>query len=123
PSGVKMLPPMLASVLITAVVVNGALALFCCATTASVAVSYMVKPAMKRDPSGDIEMTELCPEVVRLRRITPEATSYTKMYVLALVGVMTPTMKEPSGVRINLPVNVVVGRVSPWAGAGVRVVV
>src|SRR5437868_7748023 len=89
---------------------KGALALFCCATTANVAVSYIVKPAMKREPSGAMEITELCPEVVRLRKITPDATSYTKIYVLALVGVTTPTMKLPSGVRISLPEKVVVGR-------------
>ncbi len=79
PSGEKMLPPTFCVVLTAEVNVNGALALFCCATTASVAVSYMVKPAMKREPSGAIEITVLCPAVVRLRRITPDATSYTKM--------------------------------------------
>ena len=42
---------------------------------ASVAVSNMVKPAMKRAPSADIESTLDAPETVRLRRITPEATS------------------------------------------------
>src|ERR1035438_9332355 len=75
PSGEKMLPPTFCVVFTADVKVNGALALFCCATTASVAVSYMVNPAMKREPSGAIEITVLCPAVVRLRRITPEATS------------------------------------------------
>ena len=47
---------------------------------------------MNREPSGDIESTLDCPDDVRFRRITPEATSYTKMYVVAFVGVITPTM-------------------------------
>ena len=59
--------------------VNGALALFCCAITASVAVSYIARPAMKREPSGDIDSTDEAPATVRLRSTTPEATSYTKM--------------------------------------------
>ena len=75
PSGEKTLPPMFCTVLNALEKVNGALALFCCATTARVAVSYIVNPVMKRDPSGDIESTEDAPETVRLRRITPEATS------------------------------------------------
>src|SRR5450432_2472609 len=75
PSGEKTLPPTFCAVLNAVLNVNGALALFCCATTASVAVSYMVKPVMKRDPSGDIESTEDAPATVRLRRITPDATS------------------------------------------------
>ena len=58
---------------------NGALAMFCCAITDSVLVSYMVNPAMKRDPSGAIERTVDCPATVRLRKITPDATSYTNM--------------------------------------------
>ena len=70
-----MLPPTFCVVLMAEEKKKGALALFCCATTASVAVSYIVKPAMKREPSGAIEITELCPAVVRLRKITPEATS------------------------------------------------
>ena len=123
PSGEKMLPPTFCVVLMAEVKVNGALALFCCAITASVAVSYMVNPAMKREPSGAIEITVLCPAVVRLRRITPEATSYTKMYVLAAVGVITPTMNVPSGVRSSLPGKVVVGRPVAWAGSGASVVV
>src|SRR5436305_7443514 len=75
PSGEKTLPPTFCAVLNALVNVNGAFALFCCATTPSVAVSYIVNPVMKRDPSGDIESTEEAPETVRLRRITPEATS------------------------------------------------
>ena len=79
PSGLKTLPPTFCAVLKAPVKVKGALALFCCAMTASVLVSYIAIPAMKRDPSGAIAITELCPEVVRFRRITPEATSYTKI--------------------------------------------
>ena len=45
------------------------------------------------------------------------------MYVLALVGVITPTMKLPSGVRSSLPGKVVVGRPVGCAGSGARVVV
>src|SRR5450759_1637712 len=45
------------------------------------------------------------------------------MYVLALVGVITPTMKLPSGVRSSFPGKVVVGRPVGWAGSGARVVV
>src|ERR1035437_269204 len=71
PSGEKMLPPTFCVVLMADVKVNGALALFCCATTARVAVSYMVNPAMKREPSGAIEITELCPAVVRVWRKKP----------------------------------------------------
>src|ERR1017187_1277555 len=59
PSGEKTLPPTFCVVLTAEVKVNGALALFCCATTARVAVSYMVNPAMKREPSGAIEITVL----------------------------------------------------------------
>ena len=58
---------------------NGALAIFCCPITASVAISYIVKPAMNREPSGAMDSTVDCPATVRLRRITPEATSYTNM--------------------------------------------
>ena len=75
PSGVKALPPTFWAVLNTAVVWKPALALFIWEITASVAVSYMARPAMKRDPSGDIESTLDCPDAVRLRRITPEAAS------------------------------------------------
>ena len=64
PSAEKMLPPTFCVVLTAERKVNGAPALFCCATKASVAVSYMVNPAMKRRPSGDIEITVLCPAVV-----------------------------------------------------------
>src|ERR1039457_6584761 len=45
------------------------------------------------------------------------------MYVLPAVGVITPTMKLPSGVRSSLPGKVVVGRPVAWAGSGARVVV
>src|SRR5450756_1772655 len=45
------------------------------------------------------------------------------MYVLALVGVITPIMKLPSGVRSSFPGKVVVGRPVAWAGSGARVVV
>src|ERR1035437_9234764 len=66
PSGEKILPPTFCVELKAELKVNGALALFCCATTASVAVSYMVNPAMKREPSGAIEITVLCPEERRV---------------------------------------------------------
>jgi len=85
---------------------------------ASVAVSNMVKPAMNRDPSGATEITLDAPEIVRLRSTTPDATSYTKMYVVAAVGVITPMMKLPSGVRSRRPVNVRVGRVNVVGGSG-----
>ena len=44
------------------------------------------------------------------------------MYVLPAVGVITPTMKVPSGVRSSLPGKVVTGRPVAWAGSGARVV-
>src|SRR5262245_12981743 len=102
--------------------VKGALALLYWPTIASVAVSNMVNPAMNRDPSGDMDSTEDCPATVRLRRMTPEATSYTKRYVEASVGVMTPTINCPSGVRISLPAKVVTGRVKTVGGKGAGVV-
>ena len=43
--------------------------------------------------------------------------------MLALVGVITPTIKFPSGVRNSLPGKVVVGRPVGCAGSGARVVV
>ena len=73
PSGVNVLPPTFCAVLKAAVVANGALALFCCAIMLSVAVSYMVKPAMNREPSGATESTLEAPETVRLRSTTCDA--------------------------------------------------
>src|ERR1035437_183671 len=52
PSGEKMLPPMFCNVLTAPVYAKGALALFCCPTIASVAVSNIVNPAMNREPSA-----------------------------------------------------------------------
>ena len=40
------------------------------------------------------------------------------MYVLVAVGVMTPTMWEPSGVRIRVPLKVRTGRVRVVGGRG-----
>ncbi len=57
PSGEKTLPPTFCCVLKVPVSENGALAMFCCAITDSVPVSYMVNPAMKREPSGAIDST------------------------------------------------------------------
>ena len=57
----------------------------CCAITPSVAVSYSVNPAMNREPSGAIESTVDWPVTVRLRRIEPEAVSYTNRTVEALL--------------------------------------
>src|SRR5437588_13103536 len=94
--------------------------MFCCAITDRLLVSYMVKPAMNRDPSGAIERTVDCPATVRLRRITPEATSYTNMYVVA-PGLVRPTMNCPSGVRISLLKKVVSGRTRVVDGMPVMV--
>src|SRR5437016_7059945 len=99
---------------------KGALAMFCCPITARVAISYMVNPAMKREPSGAIDRTVDCPATVRLRRITPEATSYTNMYVVA-PGLVSPTMNCPSGVRISLLKKVVSGRTRVVDGIPVMV--
>ena len=79
PSGANALPPTFCRVLKALFMENGALAMFDCPITASVAVSYIVNPAMNREPSGDMESTVDCPATVRLRKITPEATSYTNM--------------------------------------------
>src|SRR3954465_3891140 len=68
PSGANTLPPTFCWVLIAPVKGNGALALFCCAMTKSVAVPYRAIPAMKRDPSGDMDSTDEAPATVRLRR-------------------------------------------------------
>src|SRR6185369_7729187 len=73
---------------------------------------------MKRDPSGAMERTVDCPVTVRLRRIEADAVSYTNSTVDALLlMVLRPTMKAPSGVRVSLPRNVVVGRVSVMGGS------
>ena len=72
------LPPTFCAVLNTAVVANGALALFCCPMIASVAVSNMLEPAMNFDPSGETEITLEAPDTVRLRSTTCDADSYTK---------------------------------------------
>ena len=59
---------------------NGRLLAFCCAITPSVAVSYSVKPAMNRDPSGAIERIVDCPVTVRLRRMDAEAVSINEQH-------------------------------------------
>src|SRR4029077_20858530 len=90
---------------------NGRLLTLCCPITPNVDVSYSVNPAMNRDPSGAMERTVDCPVTVRLRRIEADAVSYTNSTVDALLlMVLRPTMKAPSGVRVSLPRNVVVGR-------------
>src|SRR5579859_7337238 len=70
PSGLKALPPTSATTLNAAPAVElrgkGRLLAFCCAITPRVAVSYNVKPAMKRDPSGDMDNMVDCPVTVRL---------------------------------------------------------
>src|ERR1700738_929589 len=99
PSGEKALPPTLV-VLLIAVRGNGALAELACAITFSVAEPYSVNPALNRSPSGDMERPVDCPVTNRLRRIVPEATSYTYVTVWVLLfTTLTPTMKFPSGVR------------------------
>src|ERR1700738_4296033 len=87
PSGLKALPPTLASVLKLPESVNGAFAVLSCASTVNVAVSYSVNPAMNLEPSGDIAITDDWPFTVRLRRIWPEATSNT--YRIVWVALLT----------------------------------
>jgi len=63
---------------------------------ASVAMSNMVSPAMNRVPSGYIESTEDAPIWFRFCSTTPN--HFVNEDVGGeLVGVMTPTMCDPSG--------------------------
>src|SRR5580765_6633466 len=55
PSGEKTLPPTLVAVAKVPVIGNGALAVFCCASTFNEAMSYNVNPAIKPAPVGAIE--------------------------------------------------------------------
>src|ERR1051325_1170781 len=75
PSGANALPPTLVGVANGPVIEKGALAVLACANTLSDAISYSVKPAMKLDPSGDIESVVDWPVTVRLWSNTPDATS------------------------------------------------
>src|SRR5215831_13758533 len=120
PSGANALPPTFCRVLKAPFMENGAFAMFSCAMTASVAVSYIVNPAMNLEPSGAIDSTVDCPATVRLRRITPDATSYTNIYV-DWPGLVRPTINCPSGVRISLLKKAVSGRTSVVDGTPVIV--
>src|SRR4051794_21268591 len=82
--------------------------------TPRVAVSYSVEPAMKREPSGEIDNTDDCPVTIRLLRTTPEAVSYTKSVLCAVVVVWLmatiPIMNCPSAGRTIRPGNATCGR-------------
>src|SRR5882724_5895796 len=95
PSGEKTLPPWFCCVLKLFALPpgkeNGALAAFCCASTASVEVSNNVRPAMNFEPSGEMDNTLETKLTVRARMIVEEETSYTKtLRVLPLL--FTPIM-------------------------------
>src|SRR6266566_9280421 len=95
PSGENTLPPWFCWVLkLFALPLgneNGALAAFCCASTARVSVSNSVSPAMNFEPSGEIDNTFETKLKVRARKMVAEDTSYTKtLRVLPLL--LTPIM-------------------------------
>src|SRR6266576_1742103 len=72
---------------------------------------------MNRDPSAAIESTVDWPVTVRLRKMDAEAVWYVNRTVCALLlMLLMPMMNAPSGVRISLPRNVVIGLVRVTAG-------
>src|SRR6266702_4052032 len=101
---------------------NGALAAFCCASTARVAVSNNVKPAMNFEPSGEIDNTFETKLTVLARRIVEEDTSYTNtLRVLPLL--FTPMISDrsfvaSSALRVERAVLPSGGAIGAAAGVG-----